>query len=111
MSVSSADPAARTKWLQGMKELAARKNTVCKVSGIIVTAKPDWTPEDLAPNINDTIDTFGDDRVLFAGDWPVCTLRASFSQWVNALRQIVKDRPIAFQRKLFHDNAAKFYGI
>ena len=25
--------------------------------------------------------------------------------------QIVKDRPIAFQKKLFHDNAAKTYGI
>jgi pseudouridine synthase len=46
---------------------------------------------------------------MFAGDWPVCTLKASFAQWVGALKQIVKDRPIAFQKKLFHDNAAKFY--
>ena len=111
MSVTSTDQAARAKWLQGMKELAARKNTVCKVSGIIVTANKDWKPEDLAPNINDTINTFGDDRVMFAGDWPVCTLKATFSQWVNALRQIVKDRPVAFQKKLFHDNAAKLYRI
>ena len=111
MSVTSTDQAARAKWLQGMKELAARKNTVCKVSGIIVIANKDWKPEDLAPNINDTINAFGDDRVMFAGDWPVCTLKATFSQWVNALRQIVKDRPVAFQKKLFHDNAAKFYGI
>ena len=91
--------------------MAARKNTVCKVSGIIVTADKDWKPDDLAPNINDTINTFGDDRVMFAGDWPVCTLRASFAEWVNALRYIVKDRPVEFQKKLFHDNAAKFYGI
>jgi len=111
MSVTSTDQAARAKWLRGMKEMAARKNTVCKVSGIIVTANKDWKPEDLAPNVNDTINTFGDDRVMFAGDWPVCTLKASFSQWVNALRLIVKDRTVAFQKKLFHDNAAKFYGI
>lgn len=111
MSVTSTDQAARTKWLKGMQEMAARKNTICKVSGIIVTADKDWKPDDLAPNINDTINTFGDDRVMFAGDWPVCTLRASFSQWVGALKQIVKDRPVTFQRKLFHDNATKFYGI
>lgn len=111
MSVTSTDAAARAKWLQGMKEMAARKNTVCKVSGIVVTANKDWKPDDLAPNINDTLNTFGDDRVMFAGDWPVCTLRASFAQWVAALKQIVKDRPLAFQKKLFHDNAAKFYGI
>lgn len=111
MSVTSKDEAARVLWLKGMREMAARKNTVCKVSGIIVTANPNWKPDDLAPNINDTINTFGDDRVMFAGDWPVCTLKATFAQWVNALKQVVKDRPVAFQKKLFHDNAAKFYGI
>src|SRR5262249_50150862 len=111
MSVTSTDEALRAKWKQGMKELAARKNVVCKVSGIVVTANNDWKPEDLAPNVNYTMDTFGQDRIMFAGDWPVCTLRASFSQWVNALKQIVKDRPVAFQKKLFHDNAAAFYGI
>lgn len=111
MSVTSTDEALRAKWKKGIEELAQRPNVVCKISGIVVTANPDWKPEDLARNINDTLNTFGEDRVMFAGDWPVCTLRASFAQWVNALKQIVKDRPIAFQKKLFHDNAAKFYGI
>ncbi len=111
MSVTSTDDALRAKWKQGMRELADKPNVMCKVSGIVVTANKDWKPDDLAPNINFTLDTFGEDRVMFAGDWPVCTLRASFTQWVNALKQIVKDRPIVFQKKLFHDNAAKFYGI
>lgn len=111
MSVSSTDAAARSRWLDGMKQMAERKNTVCKISGIIVSANKDWKVEDLAPNINDTMSIFGEDRIMFAGDWPVCTLRASFAQWVAALKQIVKDRPLAFQKKLFHDNAARFYGI
>ena len=111
MSVMSTDAAARAKWLDGMQQMAARKNTVCKISGIVVSANSDWKPEDLAPNINDTMNTFGEDRIMFAGDWPVCTLKATFAQWVGALKQIVKDRPLAFQKKLFHDNAANFYGI
>jgi L-fuconolactonase len=65
----------------------------------------------LAPNVNFCIDTFGEDRVYFAGDWPVCTLRASYADWLSALKWIVRDRSAAFQRKLFHDNAAKFYGL
>ena len=73
--------------------------------------RSDWKAADLAANINDTMNTFGEDRIMFAGDWPVCTLKASFAQWVGALKEIVKDRPVAFQKKLFHDNAAKFYGI
>lgn len=111
MSVTSTDPAARGRWRDGMKQMASLPNTVCKISGIIVTANKDWKAEDLAPNINETMELFGEDRILFAGDWPVCTLRASFAQWVAALKQIVKDRSIAFQKKLFHDNAARFYGI
>jgi L-fuconolactonase len=48
---------------------------------------------------------------MFGGDWPVCTLTASYRQWVEALREIVKDRTDVEQRKLFHDNAAKFFGV
>ena len=33
---------------------------------------------------------FGPDRVMFAGDWPVCTRAATFRQWVEAL---ANDRP------------------
>src|SRR5581483_9589680 len=83
MSVTSTDAALREKWQAAMKELANRPNTVCKISGIIVTANKDWKPEDLAPNINFSLDTFGEDRVMFAGDWPVCTLRATFAQWLS----------------------------
>jgi predicted TIM-barrel fold metal-dependent hydrolase len=111
MSVSSRDAELRKKWQGAMQALAALPNTVCKISGIVVTAPPKWTPADLAPNIQFTLDTFGADRVLFAGDWPVCTLRATFAQWLSALKEIVQDRPLAFQRKLFHDNAVRVYGL
>lgn len=111
MSVQSEDRALRERWMQGMRALAEHERTVCKISGIVVTAKEDWQPSDLAPNIEFCLDTFGEDRVYFAGDWPVCTLRASFKAWLSALQQIVADRSPEFQRKLFYANAARFYGI
>jgi L-fuconolactonase len=60
-----------------------------------------------------SMETFGPDRRMFAGDWPVCTLRASFRQWVAALKDIVREMnmPLADQKKLFHDNAVRFYGL
>jgi L-fuconolactonase len=70
-----------------------------------------WKAEDLAPVINHTLEVFGPDRVMFAGDWPVCTLGATYRQWVDALKTIVAARPAAEQRKLFHDNAERFYGL
>lgn len=112
LSVQNTDAALRTAWERGVRELAALPNVVCKISGIIVTADPaKWQPADLASNINFCLDTFGEDRVMFAGDWPVCTLTAPFGGWLGALRTIVADRPEAFRRKLFHDNAVQFYGL
>ena len=112
LSVQNKDAALRAAWEKGVKELAARPNVVCKISGIIVTANRDsWTPDDLAPNTNYCMDTFGEARVMFAGDWPVCTLTAPFGGWLNALKLIVRSRSEKFQRALFHDNAVKFYGL
>jgi predicted TIM-barrel fold metal-dependent hydrolase len=101
----------RTQWRRDIDRLAAKRNVVCKISGIVVQARERWTPEDLAPVINHCLNAFGPDRVMFAGDWPVCTLKATYRQWVEALRTIVRERPAAEQRKLFHDNAARFYGL
>jgi len=112
MDVQSQDQELRDTWMKGMREMADRPNTVCKISGIIVTAKKEgWTAADLAPNVNFCMETFGEDRAFFAGDWPVCTLTASYKDWVGALKSIVRDRSPEFQRKLFHDNAMKFYGL
>jgi predicted TIM-barrel fold metal-dependent hydrolase len=102
----------RTQWQRDMADLARRKNLACKVSGIVASAKPDaWTVDDLAPIVNHTLAVFGPDRVIFAVDWPVCTLAASLAQWVEALRTIVRDRKNEEQRKLFHDNAIRVYRL
>jgi L-fuconolactonase len=70
-----------------------------------------WTADDLAPYVNHTMEVFGPDRVMFGGDWPVCTKAASYKQWVEALKSIVADRKTEEQRKLFADNAVRFYGL
>ncbi len=101
----------RTQWQRDMEALARLRNVVCKVSGIVVQARERWTADDLAPVINHTLTTFGPDRVMYAGDWPVCTLRATYRQWVEALRSITRTRSAENNRKLFHDNAVRFYGL
>jgi predicted TIM-barrel fold metal-dependent hydrolase len=102
----------RAAWERDTIEVAKRKHVVGKVSGIVASAKPGaWSADDLAPFVNHTLDVFGPDRVMFAGDWPVCTLAATFAQWLGALKSIVRGRKLEEQRKLFHDNAVRFYGL
>ncbi len=110
----NADPQAadRSQWEREIGALAERKNIVCKVSGIIARAKPDRPKaEQLAPIVRHVLAVFGPDRVMFGGDWPVCLLGATYREWVEALREIVRDHPPEEQRKLFHDNAVRFYGL
>ncbi len=102
----------QTAWKRDIASVAGRTNVVVKVSGIIASATPGkWTLDLLAPIVNHTLDVFGPDRVMFGGDWPVCTLGASYKQWFDALRQIVANRPESEQRRLFHDNAIRHYRL
>lgn len=99
-------------WREDMSRLAERKNLVCKVSGIVASAAGSpWSADDLAPIINHVLAEFGPDRVVFGGDWPVCTLAATYREWVEALKSIVKGRSQADNRKLFYDNAIRVYRL
>jgi L-fuconolactonase len=101
----------RTQWKRDLEKLATRKNLVCKVSGLVNTVKKGWKPDDLAPIINHVLDTFGPDRVMFGGDWPVCLLGATLAQWVGGLKAVVASRPAEQQRKLFSENATRVYAL
>ena len=98
-------------WRRNMEQFAKRANVICKISGIVAGVSPNWTANDLSPIVTHCLDVFGPDRVVFGGDWPVCLRGATYRQWVLALREIVAPRPLAEQRKLWHDNAVRFYGL
>lgn len=98
-------------WKKSIAEIAKRKNTLCKISGIIARVTKEWSADDLAPIVNHCLDSFGPDRVIFGSDWPVCLLGAPLKDWTTALRQIVASRPAEEQQKLFSANAARYYRL
>jgi predicted TIM-barrel fold metal-dependent hydrolase len=98
-------------WRRAMEQLAAQKNVICKISGIVARVPKEWSAEDLAPIVNHCLDTFGPSRVIFGSDWPVCLNGAPLKDWIAALRQIIAMRPAAEQQALLRDNAVRFYGL
>jgi predicted TIM-barrel fold metal-dependent hydrolase len=99
-------------WRLHITEIAKFPNVSCKISGLVAYADPQsWTAEDLRPFIDHAIGSFGWDRVMFGSDWPVCTLSASYRQWVEALQAITQGAGEVNQRKLFHDNAVRVYRL
>ena len=108
-----ANPFSHTKeqWQRDMAALGEREHVVCKISGIIARAPAGWSADTLAPTVNHCLDSFGPDRVVFGGDWPVCNFGASLGAWVAALREIVSGRPEEEQAKLLAGNAERLYGL
>lgn len=105
-------PADEARWRRDVEEIGALPNVWCKVSGLTVPDGPiDAAAASLTPLVDDVLDCFGADRVLFAGNWPVCRLQGGLARWVETLRAIVARRPEDEQRRLFHDNAVAFYAL
>jgi predicted TIM-barrel fold metal-dependent hydrolase len=99
-------------WRSHIAEIAKLPNVHCKISGLVAYVDPaQWTEDDLRPYIEHVISCFGWDRVLFGSDWPVCTLSASYKQWVEALSSITRSAGETNQKKLFHDNALRVYRL
>lgn len=108
-----ANPFSHTKeqWQGDIAALGAREHVVCKISGIIARAPAGWSADALAPTVNHCLDSFGPDRVVFGGDWPVCNFGASLGAWVAALREIVSGRSEEEQAKLLAGNAERLYRL
>ena len=98
-------------WATHIRELAAFENVHCKVSGIVTTASENWTREELKPYIQHLIEAFGYERLMFGSDWPVCTLAATYQEWVDALLWAIEDASDAEKNSLFYENASEFYSI
>jgi len=99
-------------WRKNLKALAALPNTWCKMSGVVTEAdNANWTPGSIKPYIDHVMESFGVDRVIFGGDWPVVLMASSYERWVTTLWSALSGIPEADQRKIFHDNAMKFYRL
>jgi L-fucono-1,5-lactonase len=100
-------------WNDLISKIARHQNVFCKLSGMVTEADHRvWEPEHLRPYIEHVLDSFGEDRVMFGSDWPVCLLAGSYAEVINALRTVVADRlsPSGLA-KLFSGNGTRFYGL
>lgn len=99
-------------WRENISALAALPNVWCKVSGMVTEAdKTAWTIQDLRPFAETIFENFGFDRVVYGGDWPVVTLASSYARWIEALDVLTQNCSADERRRLFHDNALRFYRL
>lgn len=107
VAAQSLDP-----WRSYISALAALPNVACKISGVLAYCKPDLATADaVRPFVEHCIEQFGWDRVVWGGDWPVCCMTTTLANWVSVSRELVRNASEANQKKLFHENAERIYGL
>jgi L-fuconolactonase len=99
-------------WRGHLAQLAALPNVWCKISGLVTEADLQrWTPDDLAPYLAYALEVFGEDRVVFGGDWPVLLLASSYDRWIETLDSLTRHLSPEAKRKLWAENARHFYRL
>ncbi|MBJ7444225.1 MAG: amidohydrolase family protein [Sphingobium sp.] len=104
------DPQGIGDWRRGMAALAALPHVAVKLSGMGFIRR-DWTKENIASFIRETIDLFGVERCMFASDTPTDKLFGSIDRYMESYHAIVADLPEADRRALFGGNANRLYRL
>jgi L-fuconolactonase len=96
-------------WRRDLALLAERPNVVCKLSGLVTEAKPDWQPADLRRTVDHVLVCFSPQRVLWGSDWPVVNLAGGYAQWLAATEALLADLSPHEKADILGGTAARIY--
>jgi predicted TIM-barrel fold metal-dependent hydrolase len=97
-------------WHAAMSRLAQAPNVRVKLSGICVPGQR-WTPELNGWIVRQAIELFGAHRCMWASNFPVDGLVASFSDILRSMLAITRDMPRADRLRVFHGTATEVYRL
>lgn len=94
-------------WAVSMAALGGLPNVWCKVSGGLVARYP----EAVARFVAGVREWFGDGRLVFGSDWPVCTLSAPYDEVTRRWQELLADLSPADREATFRGNARRIYRL
>ena len=95
-------------WRAAMAALADYENVVVKISGLGVPGQP-WSVAANGWIVREILAMFGPARAMFASNFPVDSLCASFDAIFAGFKAITRDDPRAVQEQLFAATARRIY--
>ena len=96
-------------WQRDVALLAEHPNIVCKLSGLVTEAAPDWQIADLRQAVDHVRACFGPQRLLWGSDWPVVNLAGGYAKWFAAAETLLADLSPDEKADVFGGNAARIY--
>jgi L-fuconolactonase len=108
MAAGATDP----EWERFMPSLAELPNVWCKLSGLVTEADwVHWAIDDIRPYADRIYDWFGEDRLLFGSDWPVCEVAATYGQVFDLVGELLAGVTETARAKIMGENATAVYRI
>lgn len=98
--------AAFDRWKTDIKQLSQLPNIACKISSVV-----DYAENEMRQIIEHVIACFGWDRLVWGGDWPVCTLFTPLKQWQEISFKLFQEASENERQKLFYLNAERIYRV
>jgi L-fuconolactonase len=100
-------------WAEWMEELSKIETLMCKLSGLVTEADQQaWRIYEFKPYIHHIIHCFGQNRIMFGSDWPVCLLASEYDDVVQILYENLPKEMTSEEIKLLYGgNAKRFYRL
>jgi L-fuconolactonase len=99
-------------WKYYINALGKMPNVYCKLSGMITEGDWNkWEEKDFYPYMDTVMEAFGEDRVMFGSDWPVCKLAGTYEQVMQLFDGYFKDCSETTLKKIGQTNAIDFYHL
>jgi L-fuconolactonase len=98
------------EWRGVLADVAARPNTVAKVSGLQVQGAP-FTTDVLRPAWDAALELFGPDRLIWGSDWPMTLLTAGYAGTWEVLSELVGELSPDEQAKILAGTADRVYRL
>jgi L-fuconolactonase len=99
-------------WKEDLVRLAAHDNVSCKISGMVT--ENDWQrrqAEDYFPYLDTVFEAFGENRLMFGSDWPVCKVAGDYGHVQNIVERYIAKMPESVQEKIMGLNCKQFYNL
>lgn len=99
-------------WASSMAEIAKYSNVYAKFSGLNTASDlANWSVSDWQPYVDFIVQTYGANRVMMGGDWPVIVLGNTYVEVWKAQAEVISAYSTDDQEWIRHKTAKAFYNL
>jgi L-fuconolactonase len=102
-------------WANGMAALAELSNVSCKLSGLLTEAGKSPETNICEPWIDEILQLFGCERIMWGSDWPVLELAGNkescYQTWFEYCQSITSHLASTQKDNIFGNNAKRIYNL